>query len=187
MRYLLTISMLLFALVGIAQDVGGSSYTSTRTVTRQVPDTTMDPLEVEEEFKKIYLDFCKRRHYPVRYSDFLDTVVIIHLNYLTNHEENMITHHQLDVPKYRTVGDRLYSVYPYHVGDYAEIAIMGNISTDNTPRQEAQLFFDSFMKSTGHRKIMIQKKFRSYAFKFKYNIHGWMVGVGVFTEIRRYD
>ena len=63
---------------------------------------------------------------------------------------------------------------------------MGNIIGDKTAKQEAQEFFDSFMKSPGHRKIMVNKKFKYYAFNLKYNIHGWLVGVGVYSEIWGY-
>ena len=150
------------------------------------PAYSQEVNDIEREFTAIYKEYCKKIHHKIKYGECFDTVVTIHLNYLTNHEENMITHHQLDVPKYRTVGDRIFSLFPYHTGDYAEIAIMGNIIGDKTAKQEAQEFFDSFMKSPGHRKIMVNKKFKYYAFNFKYNIHGWLVGVGVYSEIWGY-
>jgi len=115
--------------------------------------------EIEDEFNLIYKEYCKKIHHKIQYSECLDTIAMIHVNYLVNQERNIITHHQLDVPKYRTLGNRIFSVYDVHRGEYGEIVIIGGSSGTETAKERAQRFFDGFMKSTGHRKIMINKTF----------------------------
>jgi hypothetical protein len=142
-----------------------------------------DSKEVEVEFKSIYKDYCHKINHKIRYGNFLDTIVMIQLNYLTKFENDSLTHYQHDVPKYRTVGHRIFSVYEVHRGDYSEIAIIGKFNGNYSVKEKAELLFNSFMKSPGHRKAMINRTFKYFSFKLKYKPNGVLVGVGVFSEM----
>lgn len=144
---------------------------------------SQDEKEIEREFYLIYKEYCKKINHKIQYGECFDTVVTIHLNYLTKFENDSLTHYQHDVPKYRTVGHRIFSLYEVHRGDYGEIAIIGKFNGNYSVREKAELLFNSFMKSKGHRRHMTNRTFKYFSFKLKYKPNGVLVGVGVFSEM----
>lgn len=144
---------------------------------------SQDEKEVEREFILIYKEYCKKIRHNIQSGHFLDTVSLIQLDYLIKLEKDIITHHQINVPKYFSIGDRMFSIYDVHRGTYDEIAIIGNFDKTVSAKDKAKKIFDSLIGSIGHKKIMTNKNFKYFSFKIKYKPNGVLVGVGVFSEM----
>ncbi len=143
----------------------------------------LDLKVIEREFNKLYLNYQDSVfHLKKEYGDFLDSASNCQLNYLLNFKYDSISHIQ-DNDKFKTSLDR-FKYFTEYVTQFniGEILILTRQGSDEC--EVAKNFFDRWLKSKGHRKIIDDKRLKFYNFKFGYNKFGSMIGIGVFSKYR---
>lgn len=135
---------------------------------------------VQEEFNKLFLKYQDSVfHVKKEYGAFLDSLNLCQLKYLTNLDSNYITHKQKNVT-FNTFTDRCQYFYGYNTGSTAEILVKG--PGEENEYEAAKRMFNCWLSSKEHKKIIDNKKYKFYNFKFNYNKFGDVIGVGVFSQ-----
>jgi hypothetical protein len=162
MRHILTISVLVLSIEGVAQQ-----------------DSLVKA--VEREFRVIYAEFAKERGLSNKLDAGLDTVADIQLAFLSGPDQPYLTHRNADEALARPE-DRMRAATGRNV-PVGEILVQIPLFVgEHDARELAKAALKSWYDSIGHRRIMTDRRYTHYSFRFALNHFGRINGAGVFVE-----
>ena len=134
---------------------------------------------VEWQFINLYESYCKNRKIERIQSDLLDSVIIVHANYLSTFTiDSAITH---DGGEYRSFGNRLKFLKTDHQPIAGEVCAVVPWYGEIDCSVIAESLFNNLKASSPHKTLMFNRKFIWYQFKVGRYRDGSFFIIGVFT------
>lgn len=139
-----------------------------------------DEVCVEWQFINLYESYCKKRKIERVQSELLDSVIIVHANYLSTFTiDSGITH---DGGEYGSFGNRLRFLKTDHQPIAGEVCAVVPWHGETDCVSIAEWLFNNLKASSPHKALMFSKKFRWYQFKVGRYRDGSFFIIGVFTR-----